>query len=227
MGHAKLVMMRHGLSAWNQNNRFTGWVDIPLSSDGIKEALKAGERIAEIDFDVIYVSTLMRASMTAMLAMSIHKSGKVPMMLHEEKKLKEWGQVYDDGAMTECIPVISAWQLNERMYGELQGKNKDKMREEYGKEQVHIWRRSYDVPPPKGESLEMTAGRTIPYFEQEILPRLKKGENVLISAHGNSLRSIVMDLDHLSKEEVLALEIPTGVPIIYECDEQGKCQKVS
>lgn len=219
-------MVRHGLSAWNQSNRFTGWVDIPLSSQGITEAFEAGKKIADIPFSVIYVSTLIRAQMTAFLAMSLHKSGKVPVLLHEEPKLRDWGAIYSDDAKAECIPVIAAWELNERMYGKLQGMNKQKMRELYGDEQILLWRRSYDIAPPEGESLEMTAKRSIPYFEREILPRLKRGENVLVVAHGNSLRSIVMDLEGLSKEEVIALEIPTGSALIYDFDEKGEGKRV-
>ncbi|MCB1081519.1 MAG: 2,3-bisphosphoglycerate-dependent phosphoglycerate mutase, partial [Chlamydiia bacterium] len=132
-----------------------------------------------------------------------------------EGKLEEWGKIYDPKAKEHTIPVIEAWQLNERMYGELQGLNKDEAREEFGVEQVHIWRRSFDTPPPKGESLEMTAKRSIPYFKETIIPHLQEGKNVLVSAHGNSLRSIVMHLEGLTNEQVLKLEIPTGVPLCY------------
>src|SRR5262249_2923912 len=142
---------------------------------------------------------------------------KVPVILHPgEGKLEEWAKCYDADAEKTLIPVRCAWQLNERMYGELQGKNKQRMREEYGDEQVHIWRRSFAVPPPNGESLKMTSERTIPYFQQEIFPKLKEGKNILIAAHGNSLRSIAMQLDDLSEDEVLNLEIPTGKPLVYE-----------
>lgn len=220
---AKLILLRHGQSEWNKKNLFTGWIDIPLSEEGIKEAFRAGEEIASIPIELIFTSTLMRATMTAMLAMVRHSSQKVPVLLHTgEGKLDEWGRCTSEEAAQELIPVISAWELNERMYGELQGKNKQRMREQYGDEQVQIWRRSYDVAPPGGESLKMTAGRTIPYFENRILPELKKGKNVLVSAHGNSLRSIVMALEKLSEEEVLHLEIPTGKPIIYDCATEIK-----
>jgi 2,3-bisphosphoglycerate-dependent phosphoglycerate mutase len=221
----KLIMMRHGESLWNRNNIFTGWVDIPLSSKGIEEALEGGKKIANLPIDFVYVSSLMRAQMTAMLALSCHSSGKVPVMLHpENKKLEEWGKVYDPEAEKQCIPVFTAWQLNERMYGELQGKNKQRMREQYGDEQVKLWRRSFDVAPPNGESLAMTAERTLPFFKKDIVKHLEQGQNVFISAHGNSMRSIVMHLDNLSREEVLNLEIPTGEPLIYDyCD--GKWEK--
>jgi len=131
----------------------------------------------------------------------------------------EWAQINGDGRSANVLPVHVAWQLNERMYGDLQGLNKDATRERYGAEQVHIWRRSYDVPPPNGESLELTANRTIPYLEDSIIPRLSEGKNLLIAAHGNSLRSIIMRIESLTKDDVLSLEVPTGVPIIYQYQE--------
>ena len=211
----KLILLRHGASLWNEKNIFTGWVDIPLSSKGIEESFQAGKKIAHIPVDVIYTSTLIRAQMTAMLAMSVHEGDKVPCIVHTEGKLKEWAEIYSEETKKSCIPVHAAWQLNERMYGELQGMNKDEMRKKYGADQVHIWRRSFDVPPPEGESLEETAARSIPYFQKTIIPVLHQGKNVLISAHGNSLRSIVMFLDKLSKEQVVNLEMATGAPMIY------------
>lgn len=211
---AKLYLMRHGASLWNEENRFTGWVDVPLSKKGVEEAIVGGKKLKHEPIDVIFTSTLIRAIMTAMLVMNEHASKKVPVILHpSEGKLEAWGKIWGD---VETIPTIRAWELNERMYGELQGMNKDEMRKKFGAEQVHIWRRSYDIPPPEGESLEMTAKRTLPYFESEIVPWLKKGKNVFVSAHGNSLRSIIMKLDGLSKQEVVSLEIATGEPILYE-----------
>jgi len=212
-----LVLMRHGESEWNKLNRFTGWVDIPLSEKGIQEAYDAGKLIKDIPFDVLYTSTLIRAQMTLMLAMLNHSSGKIPAIIHRgEEKLEDWAKIYGGHSANYVIPTYCAWELNERMYGELQGLNKAETAEKFGADQVKIWRRSFDVPPPNGESLEMTAQRTIPYFEEEIVPHLREGRNVLVSAHGNSLRSILMDLDGLSKEEVVSLEIATGLPIIYE-----------
>lgn len=212
-----LILLRHGQSEWNKKNIFTGWVDIPLSQEGIEEALSAGRKLQNVPVDLVYTSTLIRGAMTALLALSLHASKKVPVILHTgEGKQEEWGRCYDAETEGELIPVIRAWQLNERMYGELQGKNKQKMRQEYGDEQIKIWRRSYATPPPHGESLEMTAKRTLPYFDKEILPKLKSGKNILISAHGNSLRSIIMELDGLSEEEVLNLEVPTGELICYK-----------
>lgn len=212
----KLILMRHGQSQWNLQNLFTGWVDIPLSSLGVEEALEGGRRIQHEPIDIIFTSTLIRAQMTAMLAMTMHQSGKVPLILHEGKgRLKEWSQIHSTSAAEQTIPVICAWELNERMYGELQGVNKKELADKYGAEQVQIWRRSFDVPPPGGESLQMTAARSIPYFEQTIVPHLDQGKNVFIAAHGNSLRSIIMELDGLSSEEVVQLELATGLPIIY------------
>lgn len=213
----KLILMRHGQSSWNQKNLFTGWVDIPLSMKGIDEALAAGKHIKKIPIDIIFTTTLVRAQETVFIAMAEHDSGKVPVVLHtDEGKLDEWSNIYSKDAAEKTIPVIRAWELNERMYGELQGLNKDETRAKFGVEQVHIWRRSYDVAPPNGESLEMTAARSIPYFQNKVLPQLDLGKNVLICAHGNSLRSIIMVLDNLNREEVVELEIPTGDPIIYD-----------
>lgn len=215
MKKPKLILLRHGQSEWNKKNLFTGWVDIPLSYEGVQEALEAGRKIAEMPIDLIYVSSLIRAQMTAMIAMSVHKGGKVPLLPHLGK-LQEWAKIYHPHAEKMTIPVVAAWQLNERMYGELQGLNKQETKEKFGEEQVQIWRRSYDVAPPNGESLADTAARAIPYFQEHIVPRLKEGKNVFVSAHGNSLRSIMMHLDNLSKEQVVKLELATGVPVIYE-----------
>jgi 2,3-bisphosphoglycerate-dependent phosphoglycerate mutase len=212
-----LILLRHGESEWNKQNQFTGWVDIPLSDKGIQEAFAAGEMIKDIPIDVIFTSTLLRAHMTMAIAMLGHFQKKVPVIIHEhEGNLSDYATIYSEKAEEATIPVYKAWQLNERMYGQLQGLNKAETAEKYGKEQVQIWRRSYDTPPPGGESLEMTAGRTIPYFEEMIVPQLRENKNVFISAHGNSLRSIIMDIEGLSKEEVVNLELATGVPIIYE-----------
>tara|TARA_A100001011_G_scaffold181504_1_gene190361 strand:+ start:1134 stop:1760 length:627 start_codon:yes stop_codon:yes gene_type:complete len=186
-----LVLVRHGQSEWNAKNLFTGWKNPGLTSNGKKEAINAGLLIKQrnIQFSVMFTSTLKRAQIT--------------------------GQIILDGIEQTDIKIKKNQALNERDYGDLSGLNKDDARKEWGEEQVHIWRRSYDVPPPGGESLKDTAERVLPYFNISILPRIVKGENILIAAHGNSLRSLVMQLDNLSKEEVIALEIPTGAPIIY------------
>ncbi len=213
----RLILLRHGESCWNNHNLFTGWVDVPLSPKGIQEALEAGKRIRDLPIDIIYTSTLVRAQMTAFLAMSQHHSGKVPIVCHpEDHKLNSWGKIYSEEAKAHSIPIYYCWELNERMYGELQGLNKAETIQKYGPEQVKIWRRSYDTAPPNGESLKMTAARSLPFFQKEIEPKLKQGLSVLMPAHGNSIRSIMMYLDNLSKEEVVELEIPTGIPIIYD-----------
>jgi 2,3-bisphosphoglycerate-dependent phosphoglycerate mutase len=217
----KLILLRHGASLWNEKNLFTGWVDIPLSPKGIEESLLAGQKIARIPIDLIFVSSLIRAQMTAMLAMTVHEGEKIPCIMHPEE---ERTKIFSPATEESCVPVYVAWQLNERMYGELQGMNKDEMRAKYGPDQVHVWRRSFDVAPPGGESLKMTAQRTIPYFEENILPHIKEGKTVLISAHGNSLRSIVMSLEHLSEEEVVKLEMATGAPVLYMY-EQNKWKR--
>ncbi len=208
--------MRHAQSRWNKENLFTGWVDIPLSKEGVEEALKAGLLIREMPIDIIMTSTLIRAQMTAMLAMNDHSSGKTPVILHTgEKQQETQGKIFDLKTKENTIPVIEAQELNERMYGELQGLNKAETIKKFGADQVQLWRRSYNIAPPGGESLEMTAQRSIPYFTDTIIPMLDKGLNVFVCAHGNSLRSIMMFLDGLSKDEVLHLEIPTAVPITY------------
>ncbi len=220
---SKLILLRHGQSEWNKRNLFTGWVDIPLSFEGIQEALSAGEQIADLPIDLIFISSLIRAQMTAMIALSVHRKGKVPLMPHTGQ-LQEWAKIYSKEAEKATIPVVIAWQLNERMYGELQGLNKEQTKEKFGAEQVQLWRRSYSVPPPHGECLADTAARAIPYFQHSIVPPLKEGKNILVSAHGNSLRAIVMHLDGLTQDEVMKLELPTGVPLIYHY-ESGKYRR--
>lgn len=220
----KLILMRHGQSVWNKQNLFTGWVDIPLSEEGIKESVEGGKKIRDLPIDVCFTSTLIRAHMTLSLALLHHTSGKVPMFLHKGGKQEQWAQVHSEETEKKVWPVHMAWELNERMYGDLQGLNKAETAEKFGKEQVHIWRRSFDVAPPHGESLSMTAARTIPYFKSQIVPCLEKGQTVFVSAHGNSLRSIIMELDGLSKEQVVALELATGEPLLYAY-EKGKWKR--
>jgi 2,3-bisphosphoglycerate-dependent phosphoglycerate mutase len=191
---ARLILVRHGQSVWNASNRFTGWTDVGLSEQGVEEAEDAGRQLSEIQIDVVHTSDLVRAQRTAEI-----------IMRHNEA--------------SEDVPTKYDWRLNERHYGALQGLNKAKTAEQHGAEQVRIWRRSFDVAPPDGESLEMTAERTIPYFTEEIVPDLVSGKNVLVSAHGNSLRSIVMHIDGISPEDIVSLEIPTGEPIHYSYEE--------
>ena len=225
-----LILMRHGQSMWNAANLFTGWVDVPLTQKGIDEALDGGRKISHLPIDEVHTSALIRAQMTAMLALSQHQSTLTPIFQYEasseslssnEGKMAAWAQMNSDADSSQVLPVFASWKLNERMYGDLQGLNKQETREKFGDEQVKIWRRSYDVPPPSGESLELTAKRTLPYFAESILPSLEDGKNVFVAAHGNSLRSIIMDLEGLSREQVLSLEVPTGVPIVYQKQEHG------
>eukprot|EP00899_Mesostigma_viride_P022245 jgi/Mesvir1/3204/Mv16354-RA.1 len=214
-----LVLVRHGESLWNERNLFTGCVDVPLSEKGIEEALAAGQRISEIPIDMIFVSALMRAQMTAMIAMTQHRLRKVPVVMPDEAasdREKGWSRIFSDDTVADSIPVYKAWQLNERMYGELQGLNKKETADKYGMDQVVLWRRSFSVPPPNGESLEVCAQRAVKYYREMIEPLLQKGNNVMISAHGNSLRAIIMYLDNLTQEEVLELELSTGIPMVYE-----------
>jgi 2,3-bisphosphoglycerate-dependent phosphoglycerate mutase len=193
---ARLVLLRHGESQWNLENRFTGWVDVPLSPRGIQEAKDAGEKLRSFTFDRAFTSVLARANETLRLVLeTIGQTG---------------------------IPIEKDKALNERMYGELQGLNKDETAKKYGEAQVKIWRRSYDVRPPGGESLKDTAERVLPYYERTIKPYLLKGDSILISAHGNSLRALIMELEQLSREQVLELNIPTGAPLLYELDKVGK-----
>jgi len=233
---ALLILMRHGQSMWNAAKLFTGWVDVPLTNAGIQEAIEGGKQIAHLDIDEVHVSTLIRAQMTAMIALAQNDHNKTPVFQYSqpegglesvsenEARMIEWAQIKGDAGGANILPVHVSWQLNERMYGDLQGLNKDATREQYGAEQVHIWRRSFDVPPPNGESLELTAQRTLPYLEENIIPQLSNGNNLFIAAHGNSLRSIIMSIESLTTEEVLSLEVPTGVPIIYryEADTWSK-----
>lgn len=192
---SKLVLIRHGESQWNLENRFTGWVDVPLSPKGIEEAKVAGKKLAGFTFDRAFSSVLARANETLRII------------------LEALGQT--------TIPIEKDKALNERMYGELQGLNKAETAKKYGDEQVKIWRRSYDVRPPGGESLKDTAERVLPYYDSRIKPYVLKGETMLIAAHGNSLRALVMQLDQLTREQVLELNIPTGAPLLYELDNNG------
>ena len=191
MSDRLLVLVRHGQSEWNLKNLFTGWKDVDLTEAGVAEARAAGRKLRAqgLSFDVAYTSALVRAQRTLDLM------------------LEELGQ--------SGIPVIRDQALNERDYGDLVGLNKDDARRKWGEEQVHVWRRSYDVPPPGGESLKDTVARALPYFVQEILPRVLRGERVLISAHGNSLRALIMVLERLTPEQILKRELGTGVPIVY------------
>ena len=191
-----LVLVRHGQSEWNEKNLFTGWKDPQLTQKGIEEAIKAGNELKKMGyrFDKMFTSDLFRA--------------------------QETGRIILEQMGTPLIPTISDQCLNERNYGDLAGLNKDEARKKWGNDQVHEWRRSFDIPPPGGESLKDTAERVLPYFENNIIPDLQKGLNVLIAAHGNSLRALVMNLEKIHSEEIVKLEIATGIPLIYKFDKK-------
>ncbi|GGI65105.1 2,3-diphosphoglycerate-dependent phosphoglycerate mutase [Enterococcus alcedinis] len=211
----KLVFARHGLSEWNKLNQFTGWVDVDLAPEGIEEAKEAGKKIkqAGIEFDIAFTSVLTRAIKTCNYIL--------------------------DGSDQLWVPQIKSWRLNERHYGALQGLNKQETRDKYGDEQVHIWRRSYDVLPPlsqekpdrryrhlapqdipKGENLKITLERALPFWQDEIAPALLDNKTVLVAAHGNSLRALAKHIEGISDEDIMNLEIPTGIPLVYEMDDQ-------
>jgi 2,3-bisphosphoglycerate-dependent phosphoglycerate mutase len=205
----KLVILRHGESVWNKKGVFTGWVNIGLSEKGVKEALEAGEKMKDIAFDAIYVSSLVITQTTVAIVLAKNRVTKTAIFKGPSKWEKSYGE-------SDFIEVIETEALNERYYGLLQGKNKEDVKKEFGEEQFLLWRRSYDTAPPEGESLKMTIERALPYCEKEIFPRVRKGETVLVCAHGNSIRGIIMHLNRLSSKEVVKLEIPTGEPIIYD-----------
>lgn len=202
MKKSNLVLVRHGQSEWNKKNLFTGWKDPKLTELGIEEAIRAGKMLKtkEMKFDIMFTSDLFRAQETGRL------------ILENMNQLD--------------IPVIKNQSLNERNYGDLAGLNKDDAREKWGEEQVHIWRRSFDIPPPGGESLKDTAERVLPYFHAEILPKVEEGLDVLVAAHGNSLRALVMELEGISSDEIVKLEIATGDPLTYELTE-GKITRTN
>ena len=187
-----LILIRHGQSQWNAENRFTGWVDVPLTEKGRAEAIGAGRRLAAagLRVDRAYTSELRRAIDTGALVLEAMGQADLEQTRH--------------------------WELNERFYGALTGRNKQQTREEFGEDQVHLWRRSYDTRPPAGESLKDTGVRTLPFFNAEIVPATRDHDVVLVSAHGNSLRAIVKQLDAISDADIPSLEIATGVPLVYE-----------
>jgi 2,3-bisphosphoglycerate-dependent phosphoglycerate mutase len=195
----KLIVVRHGQSLWNLENRFTGWVDVPLTAQGEDEARAAGELLRGMAIDVAYTSGLRRAQETLRIILE-----SIPL----------------------SVPVIRDAALNERDYGDLAGLNKDDMREKYGEEQVHIWRRSYDTPPPNGESLKDTRERTAPFFHRAIMGDIRQGKNVLVAAHGNSNRSIVMELEGVSPEDIMGIELATGIPRVYDLETSGAVNSV-
>lgn len=191
--YATLVLIRHGQSAWNLENKFTGWVDVELTAKGIEEAKNAGKKLRDYQFDIAFTSGLKRAQETLKIVLAESHQAEIA--------------TFQDIA------------LNERMYGDLQGLDKTETEQKFGVEQVKIWRRSYDIQPPNGESLKDTAERVIPYFTKNIEPLLNEGKSIIVAAHGNSLRALIMHIERLTKEEILEFEIPTAVPRLYTFDE--------
>lgn len=220
---AKLVLVRHGQSQWNLENRFTGWVDVPLSDKGMREAIDAGKKLKNVKFDTIFVSHMLRAIQTLHYILLELEDTRTPIVYHEEKKIHDWE--HHKGDKSSEIPIYQSVDLAERYYGDLQGLNKDETRKNYGKEQVHLWRRSYDINPPRGESLKDTCERTIPYYKQHIMPVLNQDKTILIVAHGNSLRSITKYIENISNEDIPNYEIPTGIPIEYILKDKQIIQK--
>ena len=223
----KLTLVRHGESNWNLQNRFCGWVNVALSENGEKEAKKAAKTLKNEKFDIAFTSTLKRAQDT--LRIIVKEQNKFPMFQYLDNIAhKNWYNFTPLPDMDkDILPVKVSHYINERHYGDLQGKNKDDARKEFGEEQVHIWRRSYDTRPPGGESLKDTFFRTVPFFKSHIIKELNSGKNILVSAHGNSLRSIMKFIDKISNDEIVKLELETGKPYQYEYNiETGKFKKL-
>jgi len=221
---SKLILVRHGQSMWNLEDKFTGWVDVPLSPKGKEESISAGKKIDGTRIDVVYVSHLMRAKDTLFLMISQwHHEKRIPIIYHpEDKRISKWEKNSSDKSLE--LPIFESVELAERYYGKLQGQNKAESARKFGAEQVRIWRRSFDVRPPGGESLKDTAERTLPYFKKYIVKDLKLGKNVLVVAHGNSLRSIAMYIEGMSREEILNFELKTGISLIYTFDDKMKLE---
>jgi 2,3-bisphosphoglycerate-dependent phosphoglycerate mutase len=218
---AKLYLQRHLKSQWNVENRFAGWVDNPLSEEGIQQGEQAAAKLKGENFDIIYTSPLSRNKQTVLRILRL-LAGKYPIFQYCDGKMKDWGNF--EGPQNH-IPVIVAQELNERYYGKLQGLNKEEAKKTFGEGQVHLWRRSYDIAPPEGESLKDTFNRVIPFFEKNIENDLREGKNVLIVSSGNALRSIVKKIENISDEEIIDFEIDFGATIKYEFDS-GKYNKV-
>ncbi len=219
MSQSLLTLVRHGQSIWNLQNRFTGWIDVSLSPKGIEEARTAGQRLAEERFDVAFTSTLIRSQETLIEILRLNRHVRGFRRVHEGESA--WYEHFRPSSEDlNILPVYFAEALNERFYGDLQGLNKDQARAQFGEEQIKLWRRSYDIPPPNGESLAATASRVIPFFQDRIVPHLKAGKNVLIAAHGNSLRALIMHLEKMTPQEILAFELETGIPVQYQLDAQ-------
>ncbi len=222
----RLILVRHGQSIWNRQNRFTGWVDVSLSKAGMAEAQQVGKLLADECFDVTFTSALLRAQDTLYEILKLNRFCDQYVRVHG--KCQEWYEHFTpcDDDINELKIYVSE-KLNERYYGELQGIDKSWAVKRYGKHRVKQWRRSYDAVPPGGESLQMTAARTLPYYHNKIVPHLQRGENVLISAHGNSLRSIIMHIENLTPQEIVSYELKTGTPHLYIFDEDLRLEEKS
>lgn len=221
----KLILTRHGQSLWNAENKFTGWVDVPLSEQGRAEATIASCKLKDYRVRVCFTSMLFRAIETAVIILTEVDDicdGRTPIIKHDidDEDWHGWDQY--NGDPEQELPVYSTAILDERYYGDLQGLDKTKTVAKFGSEQVQLWRRSYNVAPPGGESLGDTVKRTLPFFRDRILKHLMSGDNVLIVAHGNSLRSIIKQLENLSEQEIVKVELGTAVPIVYDIDSNGQ-----
>ena len=222
----KLILLRHGQSLWNAANKFTGWVDVPLSERGRAEATVASCKLRDQNYkiEVCFTSLLIRSIETAIVCLTECDEicgGKIPIVQHDADDPDWNGWDKYAGNFYQELPIFPSQSLDERYYGNLQGLNKAETAEKFGQEKVHEWRRSYSSRPPGGESLEDTKNRVVPYFRNRILTHIKRGETVLVAAHGNSLRAMIMELEKLNPEEIPGLELATGVPIIYDIGDQG------
>ncbi len=217
-----LILVRHGQSLWNLANKFTGWVDVPLSERGIFEAMQAAKDLQSLKVDIAFTSELIRAHQTLFMIMASQK--RISMVMHEDDKEHRKFYLHPKMIEKDEVPVYRYKDLNERFYGGLQGMDKDQARRKFGKEQVFKWRRSFDKRPPKGECLKDVCERAIPCFEKKVMPSVKQKKNVLLAAHGNSLRGIIKHIDGISDEDIPNLELPTGKPIVYRYS-RGKLVK--
>lgn len=215
---AKLIVIRHGISVWNKVDKFTGWMDVPLAEEGREEAKNAGQILKDYKFDAIFISNLWRSWETMEIILSKLNDKRIPIIYDEDDQDVRKRQ-HHTGKEAEELPIFKTKAISERYYGDLQGLVKEDMRQKYGAEQVHIWRRSFDVCPPGGDSLKITIDRVIPYFESKIIPMLQQGKNVLFVAHGNSIRALAKYLEKISEQDIPNLEIPYAIPIEYELDK--------
>lgn len=218
-----LIFVRHGESRWNLSNKFTGWVDVPLSGYGIQEAIDAAMKLNYIKIDVAFTSELERAQETLLIILA--RQQRTGIFIHEQKKDNKW-HVYSNRFGEDDIPIYYSHKLNERYYGTLQGVDKDVARTKYGERSVYSWRRDFKSTPPEGESLKDTYNRAVPYFKEKIIPEVEKNKNVIVSTHGNTLRALLKHIEGISDEKISLLEVPTAEPIIYK-RSKGKLYLIS